>query len=631
MAENILTGLNEKQKEAALTTEGPVLILAGAGSGKTKALTHRIAYLMCVKYIPAQNILAVTFTNKAAGVMKDRVAKLLGSTVGGPQSTGEVNANLPWMGTFHSICVKILHREISILGISDRFTIYDQDDTLRVVKRAMKEADISEKTYNPRAVRAYISQAKGELVSAKGYGAYALEHFTEVVAKVYLRYDAILRKADALDFDDLLLKTVELFQKHPEILEKYQNIFRYILIDEYQDTNHAQYILIKLLASKYRNIFAIGDDWQSIYSFRGAKFQNILDFKRDYPEAKTILLEENYRSTQAILEAAQGIIKNNSVRSDKNLFTSQDGGAPVVVGGAQAKYDEVDFIIDEIQSLRAGDNLSLNDFVILYRTNAQSRNFEENLIRRGLPYRIIGGVRFYDRKEIKDILAYLKLIINPSDPVALSRIVNVPPRKIGDKTLEKILVLGPAAAEEIPKYKEFEQMMDTLRQDAKTAASSADLISKVMTKSGYRDFLSDGTFESQGRLENIEELKNAAATYETLEEFLESVALVADIDSYNETEDSLTLMTVHAAKGLEFPVVFISGLEEGLFPHANSLDDQLQLEEERRLMYVGMTRAMKRLYLTFARSRLQYGMISPSMPSRFLDELPQDDIEQIDL
>jgi DNA helicase-2/ATP-dependent DNA helicase PcrA len=623
---DVLNGLNEQQKEAVLATEGPVLILAGAGSGKTRALTHRIAYLMMSKSVRPQNILAVTFTNKAAGVMKERIAKLIGPKDDDPK------VFLPWMGTFHSVCVKILRREATSLGISNQFTIYDQDDSLRVVKRSMREENISEKTYNPRAVRAYISQAKGELVDAKGYSVYALEHFTEIVSKVYLRYEGILKSASALDFDDLLFKTVQLFQKHPEVLEKYQNMFRYILIDEYQDTNHAQYILIKLLASKYRNIFAIGDDWQSIYSFRGAKFQNILDFKRDYPEAKTILLEENYRSTSAILDAAQNIIKKNEIRSDKNLYTRAGGGAPVVVTGAQSKYDEIDFVLDELQSLQEGEKRSLNDFVILYRTNAQSRSFEESLIRRQLSYRIIGGVRFYERKEIKDVLAYLKLIINPSEPIALSRVVNVPPRGIGGKTLEKILVLGvDEAAKEISKFKEFAKIMEQVRTQAQKITNLPDLISTVMSKTGYHDFLNDGTFEGQGRLENVEELKNAAASYDTLEEFLESVALIADIDAYNEKEESLTLMTVHAAKGLEFPVVFISGMEEGLFPHANSLDDQFQLEEERRLMYVGMTRAMERLYLTFARSRLQYGTLISSSPSRFLEELPQDQIEVIDL
>ena len=644
---DVLIDLNERQKEAVLTTEGPVLILAGAGSGKTRALTHRVAYLICAKRVHPENILAVTFTNKAANVMKERVAKLLSlgsklkARLPARQAQSSKLVSLPWLGTFHAVCVKILRREGRYLGYPSSFTIYDEQDALRAVKQVMRDLSIPEKKYNPRAVRAYISQAKGELISAKQYQAFAFEHFQEVVAKVFPQYEKALRAAAAFDFDDLIMRTVELFQKEPSVLEKYQRRFRYILVDEYQDTNHAQYVFLKLLASASRNIFAIGDDWQSIYSFRGAKFQNILDFKKDYPEAKVILLEENYRSTAPILNAAQAVIKNNELRSDKNLFTTHAKGAPVVVAGAQEKPNEVEFILDEIGSVRVGERMKLRDFVILYRTNAQSRLFEETLMHRGIPYRIIGGVRFYTRREIKDVLAYLTLLHNPNDRVALSRVVNVPPRGIGEKTMEKILALGEKAAQELPKYQQFLVLLDSLRDFAArippargrglAAGGPAELIDKVVHLSGYRDFLSDGSPESEERLENIEELRRAAAEYDSLTDFLAAVALVADIDEYREREDVLTLMTVHSAKGLEFPVVFITGLEEGLFPHANSLNDQGELEEERRLMYVGMTRARERLYLSWSKMRFGWGAIQPSWPSRFLDELPQDEIETIEI
>ena len=625
---DILDKLNERQQESVLATEGPVLILAGAGSGKTRALTHRIAYLIKEKRISPFNILAVTFTNKAAGEINNRI-RLLISNVKAQNSDVKTGFKLPWAGTFHSACVKILRRESRNLEIPSSFTIYDKQDSLRAIKHAMRDLDISEKKYNPGAVSTYISQAKGECITAKQYSDMAYDHFQQICAKVYIRYDEILRKNKALDFDDLLLKTVQLFQKFPEILKKYQTQFRYILVDEYQDTNHVQYTFLKLLAEAHQNIFVIGDDWQSIYSFRGAKFKNILDFKKDYPEAKVIYLEQNYRSTQPILDAAQNVIKNNELRSDKNLFTDKKTGAPVVVAGTADGMSEIEFILEEIDSLILADRRELKDFVILYRTNAQSRLFEESLIKRGIPYRIIGGVRFYERKEVKDILAYMTLLENSSDIVALSRVINVPPRKIGDKTLERILQSSADVAREIPKYSQFLDLMERLRQ--KTATLRPDeAVDRIIELTGYREFLSDGTLESEARLENIEELKSAAASFETLQDFLESVALISDIDNYKEQENALTLMTVHSAKGLEFPVVFICGLEEGLFPHSRSMLDQFELEEERRLFYVGMTRAMERLYLTYAGSRLLYGSFSQSVPSRFLSELPED-VEKIDL
>lgn len=609
----LLNDLNEKQREAVLATDGPVLILAGAGSGKTRALTHRIAYLITQKKVLSDNILAVTFTNKAAKEMAQRISTLLG---------GDGQFRMNWLGTFHAICVKILRREIEkASGISSDFTIYDQGDSLNAIKRVMKQLEISEKQYSPKAIRSFISSAKGELLDAKQYQKFAFDHFQEIVARVYTGYQDMLRRGDALDFDDLLMMTVKIMSDNPRILEKYRDKFRYILIDEYQDTNHAQYVLVKLLAEKHQNIFVIGDDWQSIYSFRGAKFQNILDFQKDYPKAKTIYLEENYRSTNPILEAAQAVIKNNEIRSDKSLFTNKPSGAPVTVVAAGDKYKEIDFILDEIVSLKIGEGRSYNDFAVLYRTNAQSRIFEENLAKRHIPYRIYGAIKFYERKEIKDIIAYLNYIQNPNDSVSLSRIINVPPRGIGEKTLAKILSPN-LQAEDLPKYKTFIKTIDEIRTMI-GGLRVEEAIETVLLKSGYRRYIDDGTVEGQSRLENIEELKAAAATYETITDFLQGIALVSDIDSLGEGGEAITLMTVHLSKGLEFPVVFISGLEEGLFPHIQSVDDQLNLEEERRLFYVAMTRAMKRLYILYSKCKFVYGSLQMSEASRFISELPE--------
>lgn len=627
-----IAGLNDKQKEAVLATEGPVLILAGAGSGKTRALTHRIAYLIGEKGVRAQNILAVTFTNKAAQEMSDRVSRLLDSRskleIRNSSFTG---ASLPWLGTFHSICVRILRREAGNLSIKNDFTIYDEDDSIRAVKSAMRQLDISEKKYNPRAIRSFISSAKGELLNAKAYRQFANDHFTGIVADVYEVYDKILRSSSALDFDDLIGKTVLLFQNNPEVLKKYQQLFRYILVDEYQDTNHSQYIFLKLLAEAHKNIFVIGDDWQSIYSFRGAKFQNILDFEKDYPDAKVIYLEKNYRSRRPILDAAQSVIRNNEFRTDKILCAELGDGAPVTLVDATNKYDEVDFIIDEIRSLQSGESKSLNDFVILYRTNAQSRAFEETLIKRQIPYRIIGGTRFYERKEIKDLVSYLKLIKNPQDQMALARVINTPPRGIGKVTEEKIISLPEEERGTIAKYQDFSRLMQELRDTYAKGKRTDELIEEIMRKTGYKDLFTDNSIESQSRLENIEELKVAASSYDDLDSFLEAITLLSDTDEYEKNDEILTMMTIHAAKGLEFPVVFITGLEEGLFPHTMSLEDQYQLEEERRLLYVGMTRAMERLYLSFAREKFFYGRYEPCLPSRFVEELPNEELDIIQL
>ncbi|OQA52967.1 MAG: ATP-dependent DNA helicase PcrA [candidate division WS2 bacterium ADurb.Bin280] len=616
---DLLSGLNDRQKEAVLAGDGPVLILAGAGSGKTRALTHRIAYLIRERGVSSNNILAVTFTNKAAKEMAQRVEILLRSS---EKNSTKGRFFMPYLGTFHAICVKILRREIDKYSSrGSNFTIYDQSDSLNAVKQAMRKLNISEKSYNPRAIRSFISSAKSELIDDKDYKKYAFEHFQEIVSQVYSEYQKILRSGNALDFDDLLMVTVEILEANPPLLQEYQEIFKYILIDEYQDTNHAQYRLVKNLAQKYRNIFAIGDDWQSIYSFRGAKFQNILDFQKDYADAKIIYLEENYRSTEPILQAAQSVIKNNEVRSDKNLFTKNSSGAPVTVISSEEKLREVDFILDEINSLCLGEGRRYSDFAILYRTNAQSRPFEEALVRRAIPYRIYGSIKFYERKEVKDIIAYLNYLQNPNDLVSLSRIVNVPARGIGEKTLSKIIA-SPQDAKNIEKYASFLKLIDQIKEEIVNLVPQ-EAIERVIEKTRYREFINDGTIESQSRLENLEELKAAASSYEKLNDFLQNAALVSDVDKHGEEGDVLTLMTVHLSKGLEFPVVFISGLEEGLLPHSQSLDDQIALEEERRLFYVAMTRAMERLYILHSRCRFVYGSFQYSMPSRFIDELPE--------
>lgn len=621
---NITEGLNDKQRKAVLEIEGPVLILAGAGSGKTRTLTHRIAHLVFDRKVSPHNILAVTFTNKAANVMKGRVASLV-------QKSGSKTVSLPWLGTFHSVCVKMLRQKGDNNIVRRDFVIYDQDDSLRAIKKAMQDVGVSIKEYNPCAIRAFISGAKSELLTAEEYRKFALDHMQKITSKVFLRYEEILKKSNALDFDDLILRVVKILENDSNFREYFSSKFKYILVDEYQDTNHAQYMFLKILAEKHKNIFVIGDDWQSIYSFRGAKFQNILDFKKDYPNAKVIYLEENYRSTKPILESAQSVIKQNEIRSDKHLFTSRSDGAPVSLIAAPSKEDEVNFIIDEILSLQRGEGRELKDFVILYRTNAQSRYFEEILVHRQIPYRIFGGLRFYERKEIKDLLSYLSLLKNKFDLIALSRIINTPARGIGTVTLQKILNLGDAKAiEEIPKYRDFAKMMDELRLGIDSLRPN-EIIEKVVYKTGYEKYISDGSPESETRLENIEELKIAASNYENLDQFLESVSLVSDIDDYDESKNILTLMTIHSAKGMEFPVVFITGLEEGLFPHSNSVSDQFKLEEERRLFYVGMTRAMDRLYVTYAKIRLMYGRLEPQIPSRFLSELPEKYIDLVEI
>lgn len=624
---DILNKLNDMQRKAVLQTEGPVLILAGAGSGKTKALTHRIAYLICEKKVSPYNILAVTFTNKAAEEMTERVAKLLVHTNNNEHKNQREQSRIQWMGTFHSICVKILRREIHELGYSQSFSIYDETDSLALIKKIMKSLGVDPKQYNPRKVKNYISSAKNELIDSNNYQNFIEGHFQEIVSKIYTQYQKELKEANALDFDDLIMKVVELFQNFPNVLEKYQEMFKYILIDEYQDTNTAQYKLVKYLAKKYQNICVVGDDYQAIYGFRGANFKNILNFEKDYPEAVVIKLEQNYRSTKNILSAADKIIKQNFNRTNKTLWTQNDTGSPVSIYEAANEHDEIEFILNEIQSLiQSKCATGWNDFVILYRTNAQSRVIEEVLMNYGVPYRLIGSFKFYERKEVKDILAYMRLVANPGDKVSLERIINIPSRGIGTKSLVELQ--GPKAEIKNPKILKFFSMIDEFRNMAKKL-NPAELVDYVSEKSGYKLWLDDGTEEGKIRLENINELKSVAEGTATLDDFLERVSLVSDMDNYDKLADAVTLMTLHNAKGLEFPVVFIAGVEEGLFPHSMALMEPMEMEEERRLCYVGMTRAKNRLYLTHAASRLIFGEIKSNLRSRFIDDIPEELAEHI--
>lgn len=607
-------------------------MLAGAGSGKTKALTHRIAYLVAAKNVPPMNILAVTFTNKAAGEMRERVLRLLG------RPTTD-RTYLPFMGTFHSICVRLLRRESSGIGLASNFLIFDAADALSAIKQACRQLGIDEKQFAHSLIANLISSAKNELIGPSAYANLASGQAQNVAAKVYPVYQRILHDAGALDFDDLILRTVQMLRDYPDILTKYQQQFRYIMIDEYQDTNHAQYQLAKQLAAAHHNICVVGDDWQSIYSWRGANFQNILDFEKDYPEAKVIKLEQNYRSTKNILDAAHSVISKNLVRSDKKLWTEHPGGASIVIEQAFNEVQEGEMIIRQIH--RQLDRRQYSDFAVLYRTNAQSRSLEEQFLRHNMPYKIVGGVRFYERKEIKDALAYLRFVYQPEDVISFNRIVNLPPRGLGEKSLERFLDyartngegilaalthihdidgLTPRAVEAL---KRFGELIISLRNSSQTLAVE-QLLELTLKKSGYLDYLDDGSVTAGDRIENVKELLSVAAEYEPtgLEGFLEEIALIADIDNYSSDNNAVTLMTLHAAKGLEFPVVFMPGMEEGIFPHSRSLFDASQMEEERRLCYVGMTRAQEELVLTHATSRLLYGSTMHNPPSRFLLDIP---------
>ncbi len=636
---DFLKDLNPAQREAATHVSGPLLILAGAGSGKTRVLAYRISYLVGVEKIDPQKILAVTFTNKAAGEMKSRVEKLLGKS----------GFNI-WVSTFHSLCARILRVEAGALGYTRNFSIYDESDQLSLIKKCMEELNISTKQFSKEAILNHISRAKDKLIDWQEYSSQTEDIFEQNAARVYELYEKKLKEANAFDFDDLIMKTVEIFRNYPSILKKYQNRFEYIMVDEYQDTNHAQYVLVNLLASKDRNLCVVGDEDQSIYGWRGADIRNILDFERDYPDAKVVKLEENYRSTQVILDAATAVVRNNTERKGKTLYTKSRAGERVGLFYVENDRLESKALVSRMQHFMHTADYARSDFVVLYRTNAQSRLFEQELRDNGIPYVIVGGVRFYERKEIKDILAYLKVIANPRDEVSLKRIINTPGRGIGEKTISKMesfcrrqnlsFFKGIIQIKEIegisPRtkvtIKDFAKMMREFIK-IKEEKPVDELTEIIAERSGYLDELKrEKTVEAENRIENVGELINATSEFKersenpTLEGFLEEVSLITDIDQWDNTKDAVTLMTLHAAKGLEFPVVFIAGLEEGLFPLSRSLESTSELEEERRLFYVGITRAKERLFLSYALHRRRFGDMT-NLRSRFLDEIPEELLE----
>lgn len=616
----LLDSLNDVQRQAVAHGDGPMLILAGAGSGKTRVLTYRIAWLID-QGTQADSILAITFTNKAAQEMKTRVNELLGS-----RPYGEA---MPKLGTFHASCVMILRKNSHHIGIPNNFSIYDETDTNSLIKQAMTNLDIPTKKFNPTSVKSTISSAKNELVSASQYDNLAQGMYQETVAKIYPEYQRLLRANGALDFDDLMIEVLRLFQENPEVLEYYQDQYQYIMVDEFQDTNKVQYSLTKLLAAKWRNINVVGDAAQSIYAFRGADLRNVRQFKSDYPDTAVYHLEQNYRSTKKILTAATQLIKPNQGAHDVlSLWTENGEGDDISLHEANGGDTEVGYIISQLLDLNYKGR-SWGDVALLYRANSQSRAFEEGLIRAGIPYQIIGGVRFYDRREIKDLIAYLRLINNPQDSVSFERIVNVPPRKIGKVTM---LQGGPALTQ-------FYSLIDDFREKAQTM-TVLELLDYVIERIAYQSYIHDGTEEGVSRWENVQELRSVADTFsqagpiQSLQSFLESVSLLEQTDMAQDGDkthvgkgnmgDRITLMTLHAAKGLEFPVVFMVGMEEGVFPHARSLEDRFALEEERRLAYVGVTRAKEKLFLTYARSRVTFGSFSANVPSRFIKDLPME-------
>jgi DNA helicase II / ATP-dependent DNA helicase PcrA len=653
-AKEILDRLNPPQREAVSHLSGPLLILAGAGSGKTRVLAHRVAYLVATSYKPWQ-IVAVTFTNKAAGEMRDRIAGLI----------GEEAAREATIGTFHAICARILRRDGTVIGLTRSFTIYDRADQVAVVKSVLKRLDLDEKRFSPNGMLAWIGQRKDELADVATALRQAANYYDETAARVYEAYQRQLAEDDAVDFDDLLMRTVFLFEQHPDVLAKYQSRWQQIMVDEYQDTNRAQYLLCRHLAAKHRNLAVVGDDDQSIYSWRGADLRNILDFEADYPDCKVVKLEQNYRSTQTILDAAHAVVSRNAGRKDKKLWTDRGGGTQITLFDAYNEYEEAEFVARQIEKLvgagrrggmaalltsRAGDEdgtLKYGDIAVAYRINAQSRVIEESFMRFGIPYQLVGGTRFYERREVKDALAYVRLARNPGDRVALTRIINVPARGIGAKTLEELGAwsesrgislwqaveqsgenpnLAPRARAQLAV---FADLMRGIMAMVATEPPSA-IFDAALERSGLQAAIQDGSDEGEERWTNVLELRGHAAEFdeiappEGLARFLEEVALVSDQDELEEAPDRATLITLHAAKGLEFPVVFIVGLEEGLLPHRRALEDERELEEERRLAYVGMTRAKDRLYLVHAHHRSTYGVGAQSDPSRFLAELPED-------
>ncbi|MBI4301938.1 MAG: UvrD-helicase domain-containing protein [Chloroflexi bacterium] len=638
----ILDGLNPAQREAVEIPEGPLLILAGPGSGKTRVITHKVAHLIQVRGISPRNILAVTFTNKAAQEMKERLYHLLGSTM----------ENLT-MGTFHAFCAHLLRREADEVGLDRRFVIYDEEDQLNLLKRSIQEVGLDPKQYPPRVLQSVISRAKSELITPQEFPRRSRTYFDEVVARVYERYQRLLRECKGLDFDDLLMEAVYLFQNHPSIREKYQSRYIHLLIDEFQDTNVAQYVLAKQLAGKYRNICVVGDPDQSIYSWRSADLRNILNFEKDYPDARVVYLEENYRSTQIILKVADHVIATNQQRKDKKLWTRNPPGSPVTIAEAYNEAEEAQFVSEEIERLIAQNSYGARDCAVMYRTNAQSRALEEAFIRCGLPYKLVGGTRFYERREIKDVLAYLRLIHNPYDAVSLTRVINVPSRGIGQRTLDELIRWAKEL--EVPTYTALQLVTSPAIESVKThpfapritqalghflnlineliARSQeeelANLLDLILDATCYRKYLLEGGDEGEERWNNVLELRAKASEYRDLEarqalaSFLEDVALISEVDNWDEKVDAVTLITLHAAKGLEFPVVFIVGMEDGIFPHIRSFDDPAQMEEERRLCYVGITRAEERLYLVRAFRRRRFGGNSLNPASRFLQDIPR--------
>ncbi len=632
-----MSNLNEAQQLAVQTTEGPLLILAGAGSGKTTVLVNRIAHMIENKGVAPYNILAITFTNKAAKEMKTRIsAKLIG---------GEDI----WASTFHSLCVRILRRDCDRLGYERSFVIYDTQDTKTLLKECIKELNIDDKIFTPNVLYGEISRAKDDMLDPKRFeDLYASDFRMSKIAAVYKLYQSKLLANNAMDFDDLIVNTIRLFEENEDVLAYYHHRFKYIMVDEYQDTNNAQYRLIYLLAKKHRNLCVVGDDDQSIYKFRGANIRNILDFEEQFPDAKVIKLEQNYRSTKNILDAANAVIAHNRKRKGKDLWTAGNTGDEIVVYHGDDERDEAQFVCREIDRMVSEQNFTFRDFSILYRTNAQSRVIEDALLRYGLPYRVLAGLRFYDRKEIKDAIAYLRVIVNPNDSVSLKRIINEPKRGIGDTSMAKAeqiaqregvgifdVIKAASTHSELSrsaaKFEQFAKLIQSLQMQ-KTDADIADFVEDVLIKSGYRGALvAENTIEAKTRLENLDELFSAVKEFEKtehetpgLEGFLEEISLVSDIDNYDEEQPTVTLMTIHAAKGLEFPIVFIVGTEEGLFPSMRSMFEDEELEEERRLCYVAITRAKQKLFVTCAASRMLYGQTKYSPPSRFISEIPSE-------
>ena len=634
--QDILDGLNDKQYEAVTNTEGPSLVIAGAGSGKTKVLTHKIAYLMGEKNVSPFNILAITFTNKAANEMKERVEKLVGDV-----------ARDMWIGTFHSICVRILRRYIDRIGFDSSFIIFDTSDQRTLIKECLKKLDIDDKMFTDRSVQFEISNAKNEMLEPEQYQARAMGDFRkEKIAEIYTLYQNRLKENNAIDFDDIINFTIKILMNNPDVLEYYTEKFKYVLVDEYQDTNKAQFTLVSILASRYGNITVVGDNDQGIYSFRGADISNILNFERDFPGTKIIKLEQNYRCTQNILNAANAVIKNNEVKYKKSLWTeNEEGGLPIVYS-ARDEYDEGRYIVEQIEHLKREEYYKYSDFAILYRMNTQSRAIEDILRREDVPYKIIGGLKFYERKEIKDIISYLRLINNPSDNIALKRIINEPKRGIGKTSLDKIQnisdetgismyeIIKDAATYGLNRVyanaQEFVSVIEELRT-IKDETKISELIKLTLNKTGYTKALeTENTIEAENRIANLEEFLTVAVEFEeqeadqNLNNFLEGITLTSDIDGMDEEQETVTLMTLHSAKGLEFPVVFLVGMEEGIFPGHKSMAEPKDLEEERRLCYVGITRAKNQLFLTCSKQRTMFGSTSCNPVSRFLKEIPED-------